>query len=145
MITKLFPPSRTKVLKKSQRLMRNDGYTTNGYWLIKTEFEPEWMEELKEKDGKPEVLGLIERATAQELVELTRVTDMVRIDGGVPIVVFKDGMGDQVLVDAFYLSFFIKCFKKQRFDYFKPPHERTLIVKSGQTILGLVKGMYDDH
>lgn len=53
MITKLFSPSRSRILGKHYRLLRNGIWTTNGYIALRTEYEPDWMAELKDTGDNP--------------------------------------------------------------------------------------------
>ena len=70
-ISKVFPASKAHLLD-TRGLIRHEGWTTDGYWLVNTELEPKFLKDLKENDSKPDIqklIGSLDSVTENNLVE----------------------------------------------------------------------------
>ena len=42
------------------RIIRNQGYTTNGYWMIRTDLETKYTNKIREVEQKPEITKILD-------------------------------------------------------------------------------------
>lgn len=58
-------PTATKIEANKSNLMRNEGFTTNGYWMLRTDLEPKFLQAIPENGEKPLITRTIERSNVQ--------------------------------------------------------------------------------
>ena len=115
-----------------ENLMRIDGYTTNGYWMIKSEFEPKFMRSIRENDKKPGLNIIFDRAKRANIE--VEVINELRFEGNLMI---KVGNKDFFSwVNVAFLSMFANLNKKLTF-YQEDPRGQ-IVVKDGEQFIGVI-------
>lgn len=91
-IKKTFNPTASRVgLGKDSRLMRtDDGWTTNGYWCIRSHLEPKYVNKLNvTTDTKPDVEKVVKGAKARR--KMRAINHFEVLNNGKPVMRFKNG------------------------------------------------------
>lgn len=146
MINKVFKDSASKVgvTGKYRRLYRVDNYTSNGFWLINTKFEPEYIEILKESEQKPDVKKLLDQA--KDAVNKLEISDVLKLQGKQITAVLK-AENYQTLVNVYYLSLFINAAIRMRVSYklFQKDKNDPIFVKTDDDfMIGVIMPMRAD-
>ena len=134
-------------LGKKYRLMRLGDWTTNGFWQMRTEFEPKFIAKLKETNKAPEnMLKLFEDSVKEPLRRLEVDYDHLDIGCGDPCLVMMD-REKKYYVNAYYVSLFNNLNYKLKRRY-TPPTEffaidepssfKPIIVKALGVVVGLI-------
>lgn len=108
-ISQTFKPSPSRLglggSKLGNRLMRVDEWTTNGYWLLLTRLEPEFIKRLAEIENKPNVKSILENHKGL-LFEMEVLNELKVLSDKLIVVKLKtDSFGSWV--NVYYLSLFL--------------------------------------
>lgn len=136
MINYVFKASRTRILGKEPRIMRNEGFMTNGYIAIKEELEPKYIKELKNTvDDPPSVLKILS-SFDEQYVEF-EVTPIVEAVGEDAYVLLRNEKLDKDLwANVYYVSLFLDLDGKVSF--WSKAERGPVFVKMNGEIIGIV-------
>jgi hypothetical protein len=132
-----FKANKSKTI--GDRLTRNQGWTTNAYWLIKTELEPKFMYELKEinkwgSNEKPDINKIIKDAEKEKQIEVKETSLLMDIYKSPALLLAdKPGTENKIWVNVYYFSLFDKGPYTQFF-----MTNKALLIKNKGEIIGMI-------
>ena len=131
-----FNPTKSKTI--GNRLMRNQGWTSNGMWALMTSLEPKFIAELKnipaDLKDQPDIERVIKDAENNQEMEIKN-TEILLDYYQNPLVLLSDKPGSEIKiwVNAYYLALFYKL----KFITPKFYKSRTsILVKNGEQTIG---------
>lgn len=139
MLSKIFPATKGKILGSNYRLFRQNGWTSNGYWLMLSVFEPRYMSELKSTtDTPPNLQKPLEEIKTESLQKL-KMQPFIDIAKGIPLVKFESENEERkifIYANVYFVSLFEKS--NQFFTYWGTGEHDGIVVKKKDEIVGLI-------
>lgn len=119
------------------RLIRKDGYTTDGYFLIRTDLETYWLQKKASTiDGNPNVQFVVDKAQ-EAVAELELVQPYAcKVNDGIKMLELK-GSNEKVYINPEFLKQFRKV-KDLQLYYSKIFKYTPVVVKDGEKFAGLI-------
>jgi len=130
-----FRPTASRL--KTDRLMRSDGYTTNGHWAFMTDFEPDFIKKLADNKSKPSMKSLLDMGKKAKCE--MKLVNSFKFLGNIPAVKFENGKRS-CWFNAYYVSLFDKIAAGVEKKFYQEDETSPLFVKdeSGKIIIGMI-------
>lgn len=103
-----FNPTKSKLLPRGSRLYRADGWTTNGFWVIMSSFEPDFIAELKDTNEAPEIKKFIDKQEKEKLWKLKKTGLLSCAGKDLYELLHSDEGNFYVWVNVYFLGMFEK-------------------------------------
>lgn len=149
-LSKVFKPTKSNVgIEKNDgfatgtQLRRLDGWTTNRLWLVKSDYEPKFIQELREtadtdkeklSKGIKRILDEVEKATCE-----LQLTNHIELLNETPAVLLKSGQ-HKAWVNVYLLTLFEKVNDKVGGDrkFYQQDALKPIAVKLNNELIGVL-------
>lgn len=123
---------------KIDRLFRNQSYTTDGFFLIKSKLEPYDLKRKQEVEAKPDCNALVKRTMSDTLVEVypKDIISQEQTGNRTDIQEFTNN-SVSVFINPEFLKYFKKC-KKLKYYFSNTFRYAPLVLKNNDEFVGLI-------
>ena len=141
-ITRYFSPSASRIEAQPNKLMRIAGWTTNGFWAIQKDFEPDLLKKVNnlKEVGNPEALLKQLKKIIQGYDEAKKsqleIHNNFIFQGSNPLVMLKNGKLT-TWINAYFLSLFGKT-TLANFNFYQAGKDKTVYVALDDTVIGII-------